>query len=185
MVIKAEEPSDREVMAPQPRYAKNLDMKIEARRELHYFYWLRGYKLREIEELTGWERTTIWEDLNYIRGELELHPRSMEQIRQEALLSLKLLEQDIKTTIAEAKAVKPVRYDHVQRLLGEIREINQTILERYTQSPTAPEAQIKADEQTMAMIDYMSEKFGPEILKDFQNWWRAKMSVKDTLKQTS
>lgn len=180
-IIEAE---DKSLMQP-PRYGKNLDMKIEVRRELHYLYWLKGYKLREIEGLTGWERTTIWEDLNAVRAYLDQHPRNMEQIRQEALLSLKFLEQDVRQIIEEAKQIKPIRYDHIQRLIGEMRQINQTILERYTPSATVPELQARADEQTMAMIDYMSEKFGPEVLKDFQEWWKAKMSIKEALKQVS
>jgi hypothetical protein len=43
--------NDKAIMEP-PRYATNLAMKIEYRREWFYFLWLRGKKLREIAEIT-------------------------------------------------------------------------------------------------------------------------------------
>ncbi len=37
----------------------NYDLKRDARREWCYFLWIRGKKLREIEEITGSDRVTI------------------------------------------------------------------------------------------------------------------------------
>jgi len=165
-----------------PRYNKNLDMKIEYRREWFYFLWLRGKKLREIAEITGWDESTVWNDLTIIRKQLNLEPRSLTQIRTEVLLSMRLLHQDLLRTIVEAKHVEKPNYSHIRGLYAEAAGIDKMILQRYTQPGTAPEIQANADEQIMAMIDYITEKLGPESLVDFETWWKGRMATKGLVK---
>lgn len=169
----------------QPYYNKNLDMKIEYRREWFYFLWLRGKKLREIEEITGWDKSTVWNDLTIIRKQLNLEPRSLTQIRTEVLLSMRLLHQDLLRTIEEAKHVEKPNYSHIRGLYAEAAGIDKLILQRYTQPGAAPEIQANADEQIMAMVDYITEKLGPESLSDFEVWWKGRMSTKKLVKSTA
>lgn len=172
----------KEIMKP-PHYSTNLEMKIEYRREWHYFLWLRGKKLREIEAITGWDESTVWLDLRAIREQLNIQPRSLEQIRMETLLSLRLLHQDILRTIQEAKGVEKINYQHIRGLFAEAAGIDKIILQRYTQPGTAPEVQARSDEQIMAMIDYLTEKLGPESLTDFEQWWKGRMATKNLVKE--
>jgi hypothetical protein len=176
--------NDKAIMEP-PRYATNLAMKIEYRREWFYFLWLRGKKLREIAEITGWDESTVWNDLKIVREHLNLQPRSLEQIRTETMLSLRLLHQGILRTIEEAKAIEKVNYQHIRGLYAEAAGIDKLILQRYTQPGTAPEVRAHADEQVMAMIDYITEKLGPESLADFEGWWKGRMATKNLVKDTS
>jgi len=168
----------------EKRYPRNMDMRIEYRREFAYFLWLKGKSLREIGDILGVSESTIWLDLKSIRAVLNLQPRSMEQIRHETLLSMRLIHADILTTIEEAKEVKnakgqpAVRYDHLAKLYDVAASLDEKILERYTLPGTSPEVTAKADEQILAMIDYLEAKLGPEALTDFQEWWKARMDVK-------
>lgn len=184
MVEEAAVEPDKDIMTPS-RYNKNLDMKIEYRREWFYFLWLRGKKLREIAEITGWDESTVWNDLKIIREQLNIQPQSLEKIRTEILLSLRLLHQDLLRTVGEAKRVEKPNYSHIRGLYAEAAGIDKMILQRYTQPGTAPEIQANADEQIMAMIDYITEKLGPEGLTDFEDWWKGRMSTKNLVKDKS
>ncbi len=174
-------------------YPTNLSMKIEARREYVYFLWLRGKKLREIAELTGMNLTTIWEDLNEIRASINEQPRDMTQIRMETLLSLRLVQQDllsnakdVNQVIAKARGGEDPNFNQIKALYGERRasfiaaaDIDKLILTRFTQPGSAPEVKAEANEQIMAMIDYLTEKLGPESMDDFMSWWKGRMAVKN------
>ena len=179
------------------RYPTNLSMKREARMEYEYFLWLRGKKLREIAELVGVNLTTVWEDLNEIRANINEQPRDLTQIRMETLLSLRLLSSDllnnakeVQQVIARAKMVEEPNYNQIRGLYGERRanfvaaaDIDKLILTRYTQPGSAPEVKAEANEQIMAMIDYITEKMGPESMDDFMGWWKGRMAVKNLIKK--
>lgn len=148
------------------------DMKIEARRELVLFLWLRGKTYAQIEKITGFERWTIWNDLKFMQGELAKNPATAESIRQSALFSMRIMKADILTKAEAADLNVAWRYylaaTHVEEL----------ILERYTQPgrevamPSTDESDIK-----QALIDYLVEKLGPEGMKGFEEWFRARVDA--------
>lgn len=173
---------DKDLVIPD-KYPTNLSIKREARLEYEYFLWLRGYKLREIAEIIGMNLTTIWEDLNEIRERLNANPRDMDQIRMETLLSLRLLHQDTLKLIEEARDVEKPNYNHISKLVAEAADIDKTILTRYTQPGTAQEVKAEVSEQLMAMVDYITEKLGPESMDDFMRWWKGRMAVKNAVKR--
>lgn len=178
------------------RYPTNLSMKREVRMEYEYFLWLRGKKLREIAVIVGVNLTTVWEDLNEIRANINEQPRDLTQIRMETLLSLRLLSadllnnaKDVQQVIAKAKMADEPNYNQIKGLYGERRanfvaaaDIDKLILTRYTQPGFAPEVKAEANEQIMAMIDYITEKMGPESMDDFMGWWKGRMAIKNLVK---
>lgn len=163
--------------------------------EYEYFLWLRGKKLREIASIVGVDLTTVWNDLNEIRVNLNEQPKDMDQIRMETLLSLRMVQRDllnnskdVEKSIAEAKRVEKPNYSQIKGLHGEVRanfaaaaDIDKLILTRYTQPGAAPEIKAEANEQVMAMIDYLTEKLGPESMDDFMDWWKGRMAVKSSM----
>ena len=195
------EPSDKTGIVPiddkdviiEERYPTVLSMKREARMEYEYFLWLRGKKLREIAEIVQKDITTVWHDLDEIRANLNQQPRDLTQIRMETLLSLRLLSQDllnnareVQQVIAKAKMAEDPNFNQIKGLYGERRanfvaaaDIDKLILTRYTQPGSAPEVRAEANDQIMAMIDYITEKMGPESMDDFMGWWKGRMAVKD------
>jgi len=179
-----DEPATEETQLERPRYLKNLDIKREARREYVYFNWLRGRTIAEIAEMVDINPSTVYEDLKKIRAQLNMQPRSMEQIRSEALISLRLTHADIQKTIKEAKA-KGAPYNQIKGLFAELSSIDKTILHRYTPVASAPEITSKANDQIKAMIDYMTETYGPESLAGFQEWWSKRMDVMNTVRNTT
>ena len=152
----------------------NLDMKIDARRELHWYLWVSGKKLKKIREITGWGRWTVWQDLKYIRENLSLTPKATEEVRQETLMSLRLdraraLEELDESEDPKAKAKFPqIAVD-----------VDLKILERYTQPLKTGEKEIMdASEKAQAVIDFMTTKFGPESLEGFEDFYKnRKLSI--------
>ena len=188
-MVEPSEPSeiipidDKDVILEE-RYPTNLSMKREARMEYEYFLWLRGKKLREIaaNPLVGVSLQTVWSDLNEFRANLNETPRDMMQIRMETLLSLRLLHQDVLFLIKEARKVEKPNYSHISKLIAEAADIDKTILTRYTQPGSAQEVKAEVNDQLMAMVDYLTEKLGPESMDDFMFWWKGRMAVKSLVK---
>ena len=177
-----DEPATEETqLMERPRYLKNLDIKREARREYVYFNWLRGRTIAEIAEMIDMNPSTVYEDLKEIRAQLNIQPRSMQQIRDEAVISLRLTHADLQKTIKEAKN-KGAPYNQIKGLYAELTSIDKTILQRYTPVASAPEITSKANDQIKAMIDYMTETYGPESLAGFQKWWSKRMDVMNTMR---
>ena len=86
--------------------------------------------------------------------------------------------------------VEEPNYNQIRGLYGERRanfvaaaDIDKLILTRYTQPGSAPEVKAEANEQIMAMIDYITEKMGPESMDDFMGWWKGRMAVKNLIKK--
>ncbi len=173
-----EEPITETEVVERPLYLKNLDIKREARREYVYFSWLRGHTIAEIAELIDINPSTVYEDLKKIRAQLNAQPRSMQQIRDEALISLRLTHADIQKTIQEAKN-NDASYTQIKGLYSELTSIDKTILQRYTPTASAPEVTAKANDQVKAMVDYMTETYGPESLSGFQEWWGKRMAGRE------
>lgn len=147
------------------------DIKIAARREWHYFLWVRQYPLKAIEEITGFERTTIWRDLKYIMDHLADTPQNLEAVRQSALMSLRFAAAEIMDEARRAQG-------HVKSgLYKTAAGIHQTILARYTQPGKEITVSPPEEKKIQAVIDYMIEKMGQEALADFEEWWMARQRI--------
>ena len=150
----------------------NYDLKRDYRREWVYFLWLRGKKLKEIEQTTGWDRVTVWRDVKHMRENLDASPRSMEQVRQEALLMLYLDRAEILKKTGDATDKDAWRYFKI------VSDIDMMILERYTQPSKESRGEQEANLKMMAIIDYMIENLGPESMGDFEEWYTTRMAAK-------
>jgi len=161
-----------EVIEEKTRNMGNYDLKRDYRRDWVYFLWLRGKKHREIEEITGWDRVTVWRDIKWMRENLELSPQSIEQVRQEALLMLHLDRAEVLKKAHDASVKDAWRYFKIAV------NIDTMILDRYTQPNQVSSGVQEANEKMMAIIDYMFEKLGPESMGDFEEWFTARMAAK-------
>jgi len=152
----------------------NLDMKIDARRELHWYLWVSGKKLTKIREITGWGRWVIWQDLKYIRENLSLTPKATEDVRQETLMSLRLDRARALEELDESEDPKAR-----VKFLALAANIDLKILERYTQPLKTGEKEIMdASEKAQAVLDFMVQKFGPESLDGFEAFYtNRKLSI--------
>lgn len=150
------------------------DIKLRARREWHWFLWTRQKKYREIEEITGYERSCIADDIKWVMENLATTPQDMESVRQMALMSLRFLCAEI---TAEARNAS----GHVKAgLYKTAAGIYQSILTRYTQ-PGGKEiavVQSDAEDKIQGLIDYMIEKMGAEAMLDFEAWWVIRVKAK-------
>jgi len=157
------------------------DIKREAREEWHYMLWLRGYKQHEIEDITGYERTTIYRDIKRVMDRLGATPRDMESIRQMALMSLRLTRAEVMSTIRKAEdlPVGKVPYGHIARLYDVAAGIDEKILERYTQTGGAQSTTSASDlEKSNIILDFIISKFGPEALDGFQDYYTRQLALK-------
>lgn len=157
----------------------NLDMKIDARRELHWYLWVSGKKLTKIREITGWGRWVIWQDLKYIRENLSLTPKATEDVRQETLMSLRLDRARALEELDESEDPKAR-----VKFLALAATIDLKILERYTQPLKTGEKEIMdASEKAQAVLDFMVQKFGPESLDGFEAFYtNRKLSIESRKK---
>ena len=157
----------------------NYDLKRDARREWVYFLWIRGKKLREIEEITGSDRVTIWRYIKHIRERLAENPRSIEEIRQEALFALRLDRAEIFETIKEAKSKEKVNYGQIAKLYSEAVGIDKIILQRYTQTGVSQDPSALADlEKSKIILDFIVTKFGPEGLDGFEDYYTRQLRAR-------
>lgn len=159
------------------------DIKREAREEWHYQLWLMGKKYREIEAITGFERTCIWKDIKRVQERLALTPRDMEDVRQMALMSLRVTRSEVMHSIRLAHESKggrgQVPWGHIAKLYDVAAGIDETILARYTQTGGTITASALADfEKAKIIMDYMVSKFGPESLDGFEEYYTRQLAIK-------
>ncbi|MCK4265682.1 MAG: hypothetical protein KAX31_00260 [Thermoplasmata archaeon] len=162
--------------------AKKLpkDIKREAREEWHYMLYLRGKLYREIEVITGYERTTIWKDIKRVIGRLGATPRDMESIRQMAMMSLRITRSEVLDSARKAQIAaggRAVPWGSVSKLYAVAAGIDETILERYTQRAT-PQGSPADIEKAKIIIDFMVSKFGAESLDDFEEYYTRHLNLK-------
>ena len=163
----------------------NYDLKRDARREWVYFLWLRGKKLREIEEITGSDRVTILRYIKYIIERLTENPRSIEEIRQEALFALRLDRAEIFETINEAKSKEKVNYGQIAKLYAEAVGIDKLILQRYTQSRGPQSVTGSQIDKAKIILDFIVTKYGPEALDNFEEYYTRQLMLKQELNKNS
>lgn len=158
------------------------DIKREAREEWHYMLYLQGKKYREIEEITGFERTTIWKDIKRVIARLGAVPQDMESIRQMALMSLRITRSEALASARKAQQAqggRAVPYGSVAKLFEVAADIDKTILQRYTQAvPLGSRSDI---EKSKIIIDFMVNKFGPESLDDFEAYYTRHLALKKAI----
>lgn len=160
------------------------DIKREAREEWHYMLWLQGKKYGEIEAITGFERTTIWKDIKRMMARLGATPSDMESIRQMALMSLRITRSEALAAARKAQVVqaggRAVPYGSVAKLFEVAADIDKVILQRYTQ-PGASHGSRSDIERSKIIIDYMVNKFGPESLDDFDEYYTRHLTLKKAI----
>jgi hypothetical protein len=159
------------------------DIKREAREEWHYMLWLQGRKYREIEAITGFERSCIGKDIRRVQDRLALTPRDMEDVRQMALMSLRITRSEVMHSIRVAHESKggrgQVPWGHIAKLYDVAAGIDETILARYTQTGGAATASALADfDKAKIIMDYMVSKYGPESLDGFEEYYTRQMALK-------
>jgi hypothetical protein len=163
------------------------EMKIEVRREIHWFYWMQGKTYREIEAITGWSRWTIWEDIKWVMANLGKQPSDMGSIRKTALMHLWIVRAEILDTARKAQAREKVSMGHVAKLYEVAAGIDEHILTRYTppEALEKPGALKNLEEQLKAMVKYVKHKLGPEGLDDFEDFFRQQLALQEALKVES
>ena len=160
------------------------DIKRAAREEWHYMLWLQGRKYREIEVITGFERRCIWRDINRVQDRLAATPRDMESVREMALMSLRVTRSEVMASIRQAHDGKDGRgnvpWGHIAKLYGVAAGIDETILERYTQTGSAQVTSSLADlEKSKIILDFIVSKLGPEALDGFEEYYTRQLALKN------
>jgi len=159
------------------------DIKREARQEWHYMLNLQGKSYREIELITGFKRKCVWNDIKRVEALMALTPRDMESVRQMALMSLRITRSKVIHSIELAHDSKggrgQVPWGHIAKLYGVAAGIDETILERYTQTGSASNTASLADiEKSRIVMDYMVSKYGPESLDGFEAYYTQQLLLK-------
>ena len=154
------------------------ELRIVYRQEEHYFLWLRGFTYAEIKQITGYHRATIWEDLKVMRDNQIIDGTQEEIIRNEALMNL-MFDRAIALRMADKHPRQAAKF------LAQAISIDKLILTRYTQPRNESNQSVtKMEKQLTWLIDYMIEKMGPDVMADFEEWWRAKEAA-DRVSRTS
>lgn len=163
-------------LAIRPR--TNKEMQLRHREQYLYFLWISDkYTLEEIKNETGLSVPTIWRTLRKVREEMKSDPNMADQIRLDTYLSMRLDHAEI-----VKRALETENAQQAAKLWEVAATINKTILERYTQM--GPESS-RASEMGMAVVDYITEKFGPEELPQFLTWYEKRKESARMLRQGS
>lgn len=160
------------------------DIKREAREEWHYMLYLHGKLYREIEEITGFERTTIWKDIKRVIARLGATPRDMEDIRQLALSSLRITRSEVMNAARKAQVQiggKAVPWGSVAKLYEAAAGIDKIILQRYTQLGVPLGGSRPDIEKSKIIIDYMISKYGAESLDGFEAYYTRHLTLKKAI----
>ena len=154
-----------------------LDMKRDQRQEWHMMLWLQGKTYAEICAITLVNRATVYEDLKVIQERWNSTPTSEADVRKLALMSLRITRSEIMGTIEEAKQ-NDAKYGEIAKLYDAAVDIDQTILQRYTQMPNETQAIGEAEERAMIVIDFFRQKYGPESLDGFEDYYKKRLVLK-------
>jgi len=131
-----------------------------------------------IAEVLDVSRSTVTEDLSEIRRRIaDRPPMDMEAIRQETYQRMNILRME---TIQAAR--ESVSVNGKAKLYEVAAKLDLKILERYTQPGNKGLAAGKSANIGMAVVDYISEKFGPEELQKFMTWYEKRSSAEERLK---
>lgn len=157
-------------------------------------YWLSGKTYNEISAITGWKRNTIWEDLKWMQDHLGSRPKTMESIRQMALMRLHLTRAEAVDAVRMAVETiqkgqedgqdYKVRYADVAKLLSVAAEIDEHILSRYTppEALEKPDRSADLDQKVKILIAWIINKLGPEGLDGFDEFYEQQLRIQETRK---
>jgi len=157
------------------------DFKREIRREWHFQLWCMQKTYEEIHGITGFERTTIWEDIKAVQERLSATPKTIESIIQTALMSLRMTKAEAMAAAREAQAEKQPRWDRVAKLFVVAADIDKTILQRFTQPALVQQPNAADSEKAQIVLDYIVSKFGPEGLDGFEEYYTRQLTLKKNL----
>lgn len=160
------------------------DFKREIREEWHFMLWLRQKTYAEIEAITSFERTTIWKDIQTVIAKLSTTPKTVEDVIQTTIMSLRITRAEIMAAAREAQEEKNPRWDRVAKLFGEAADIDKTILTRFTQPALIKQPDVVDSEKSQIILDFIVTKFGPEGLDGFENYYTQQLSIKRKLEAT-
>ena len=162
---------------PGLRHLMPKDIKKEVRKEWHWFLWLRQMTYKEIEAITGFERTTIWKDLTEVQEELAHNPLDHQKTLQLAMMQLRFDHAEVIQRARDSESDK-----NAAELYKIAAQIQIKILERFTQPINIGEHVIRGEQDhAQAIIDFMVEKYGPESLDTFETWYSKKRVAKATM----
>lgn len=157
------------------------DFKREVREEWHFQLWLMQKKYREIEAITGFERSTIWKDIKTAQERLASTPRTIAEIVQTAMMSLRMTKAEVMAAAREAQNGKSPRWDRVAGLFKVAADIDKTILQRFTQPALIQQPDAADTEKSQIVLDYIVNKFGPEGLDGFEEYYTRQLALKRKL----
>lgn len=158
------------------------DFKREVREEWHFMLWLRQKTYREIREITGFARDTIWRDIKAVQAKLAATPRSIEDIIQTAMMSLRMTKVEAMAAARTASEEPNPRWDRIAKLYGIAADIDKTILIRMTQPALIKKPDAADEEKSQIILDFIVSKFGPEGLDDFDEYYTRQLTLKRNLK---
>ena len=85
------------------------DFQIEVRQEWHLMLWLNQRTYAEIEAITGFGKTTIWGDIKTAMARLAATPKTIQDIIQSTMMSLRITKAEIMAAAREAQEEKNPR----------------------------------------------------------------------------
>jgi len=163
--------------AIEPVYETPIDIKREHRRFKVYFLYLDGQTQESIADILGVHRDTIVNDLNIVLNRIkDRPPMDMEMIRTDTYMRMVTMRNKILEDAERAE-----NFNSKANLYEVAAKMDMQILQRYTQP--GKESTKTASEMGEAVVDYIREKFGPEQLKDFVEWYERRNASKNRLKK--
>ena len=153
------------------------EFKREIREEWHFQLWLMQRTYKEISEITGFERTTIWEDIKRVQARLAATPKTIESIIQTAMMSLRITKAEAMAAARKAQDDKNPRWDRIAKLFEVAASIDKTILTRFTQPALIKRPDTVDDKKSQIILDFIISRFGPEGLDGFEEFYSHQLTV--------
>lgn len=149
-------------------------IKREVRKEWVWFLWLTQHTQEEIAGIVGCSRGTVVNDLNDMKEQLAKHPIDHEHVRQLALIQMRFAFAEI------IHAARDAESEHAKAKLYDVAAgIQEKILDRFTQAATINQRAVKSEmDRAQALIEYMIEKYGPDSLDGFEEWYTKRKVAK-------
>jgi hypothetical protein len=157
------------------------DFKREVREEWHFQLWLMQKTYKEIEAITGFERTCIWNDIKRVQARLAATPKTIESIIQTAMMSLRITAAEATAAARTAQDDDNVRWDRVAKLFDVAASIHKTILTRFTQPALVKQPDAADDQKSQIILEFIVMKFGPEGLDGFDEYYTRQLNLKRNL----
>lgn len=154
------------------------DLKREVRQQWHFQLWLMQKKYREIHDITGFERSTIYKDIKEMETRLASTPKTVAEIVQIAMMSLRMTKTEVMAAAREAQEEKSPRWDRVAALFKVAADIDKAILQRFTQPALIKTPDAADIEKSQIVLDYIVNKWGPEGLDDFEEFYTRHLVIK-------